>query len=190
MVVPWLLSTIPVLLVLASVVNAEVKLYINTTTDIPTECKTCPRSLCPNKVAYNWEENFNVTCWTRGTKIVDDRLWLKSGDGCYVTQWDLIEYAGDCKFFLLARWVRLMTSTRHTRSRILWCGVRRTAPDHRGRDSQVQDRMQDMPHPQLWCCSIFARKNGSGAHMLDARRPNNYRRPVRHFHLANMYTHN
>jgi hypothetical protein len=97
MVTSLLLSTILAVLLLASVANAEVKPYINTTTEIPTECKTCPRSLCPNKVAYGWDESFNVTCWTRGTKIMSDRLWLKSGDECYVTQWDVLEYAGDCR---------------------------------------------------------------------------------------------
>jgi hypothetical protein len=26
-----------------------------------------------------------------------DRLWLKSEAGCYVTQYDALEYDGDCK---------------------------------------------------------------------------------------------
>lgn len=28
-----------------------------------------------------------------------DRLWLKSEAGCYVTQYDVLEYAGDCEIF-------------------------------------------------------------------------------------------
>jgi hypothetical protein len=82
---------------------------------------------------------------------MDDRLWLKSGDGCYVTQWDVIEYAGDCEFFLhvLFPKIWLTTNNRHRRPRILRHRVGRTAPNHRGRDTQIQDRMQDMPHTQL-----------------------------------------
>jgi hypothetical protein len=175
MVAPWLLSATSVLLLLAFVANAEVKPYINTTTEIPTECKTCPRSLCPNKVAYNWEKNFNVTCWTRGTKIMSDNLWLRSGDDCYVTQWDLIEYSGDCRFFLLHQKDWLTIGRRHTRSRILWYRVRRAAPDYRGRDTQIQDRMQDMPHTQLRCHGISARRDRLGAHLLDTRRTDYHR---------------
>jgi hypothetical protein len=134
-----LLSILPVVLLLASLANAEVKPYINTTTEIPTECKTCPRSLCPNKVAYTWDESFNVTCWTRGTKIMSDRLWLKSGDGCYVTQWDVIEYPGDCELSLFHHRTWLMTGGRYRRPRVLRSRVRRTTPNHRGRDTQVQE---------------------------------------------------
>jgi hypothetical protein len=42
-----------------------------------------------------------VTCWTRGTKIMGDRLWLKSEAGCYITQYDVLEYDGDCKRYCL-----------------------------------------------------------------------------------------
>ncbi|KAH7082966.1 hypothetical protein BKA63DRAFT_387494, partial [Paraphoma chrysanthemicola] len=80
-------------LVLATVVSADFKPYVTTQAEVNTECKTCPRSLCPNKLYYDQEgDNFNVTCWTRGTKIMGDRLWLKSEAGCYVTQYDVWEY--------------------------------------------------------------------------------------------------
>jgi len=92
-----LLGLLPLALLLCTPVTAAVKPYINSTAEYNTECKTCPHSLCPNKVAYGYGDNFNATCWTRGTKIVDDNLWLKSEAGCYVTQYDVVEYAGDCE---------------------------------------------------------------------------------------------
>ncbi|KAF2276744.1 uncharacterized protein EI97DRAFT_320102 [Westerdykella ornata] len=74
---------------------AEVKPYIITAAEYNTECKTCPRSLCPNVLAYSTDDSFNATCWTRGTRIIDGNLWLKSEAGCYVTQYDVLEYDGD-----------------------------------------------------------------------------------------------
>ncbi|KAF2837751.1 hypothetical protein M501DRAFT_138052 [Patellaria atrata CBS 101060] len=62
---------------------------------ISTECKKCPYSLCANKVAYDYEATFNLTCWTEGQSINNDTTWLKTNDGCYVTQWDIVEYPGD-----------------------------------------------------------------------------------------------
>jgi hypothetical protein len=76
---------------------ADVKPYITTYAEYNTECKTCPRSLCPNKLAYATSDSLNATCWTRGTRIVDGNLWLKSEAGCYVTQYDVQEYEGDCR---------------------------------------------------------------------------------------------
>lgn len=76
---------------------AELKPYINTTADVRTECKTCPYKLCTNKSFYDYYDTLNVTCWTHGTEVVGDRLWLKSDAGCYVTQYHLAEYAGDCE---------------------------------------------------------------------------------------------
>jgi hypothetical protein len=82
-------------------VVAQVKPYIPTAAEYRTECKTCPRSLCPNQLYYEFDETLNVTCWTRGTKIMGDRLWLKSEAGCYITQYDVLEYDGDCKRYCL-----------------------------------------------------------------------------------------
>ncbi|POS75078.1 hypothetical protein DHEL01_v206520 [Diaporthe helianthi] len=62
---------------------------------INTECKTCPYSLCPNQLAIGSGEDLTLTCWTYGDNIVDSNIWLRTTDGCYVTQWDIIEYAGD-----------------------------------------------------------------------------------------------
>ena len=91
-------SFIASVLFIATNVRAEIKPYISTETEYNTECKTCPRSLCPNQIAYDYYDKFNVTCWTRGTKIMGDDLWLKTEAGCYVTQYDVIEYAGDCEY--------------------------------------------------------------------------------------------
>lgn len=92
--------------------------YIQTIAEYRTECKTCPRSLCTNQLYYEYDEVFNVTCWNHGTKIMGDEyfsldfaarysnadnrvsLWLKSAAGCYVTQYDVIEYNGDCMHLL------------------------------------------------------------------------------------------
>lgn len=90
--VPSILAT---LVATAVTVRAQVKPYISTETEYNTECKTCPRSLCPNQIAYGYNDALNVTCWTRGTKIMGDELWLKTEAGCYVTQYDVLEYDGD-----------------------------------------------------------------------------------------------
>ncbi|KAH8725116.1 hypothetical protein GQ44DRAFT_616584 [Phaeosphaeriaceae sp. PMI808] len=94
----WSICTIPLVLFITTIAKADVKPYISTEAEYWTECKTCPRSLCPNKLYYGYyDQAFNVTCWTRGTKIMGDRLWLKSEAGCYVTQYDVVEYTGDYK---------------------------------------------------------------------------------------------
>ncbi|KAF2737009.1 hypothetical protein EJ04DRAFT_431687 [Polyplosphaeria fusca] len=79
---------------MVGLVCAEVKDFISTAADFNTECKTCPHSVCTNQLYYSYDETFNVTCWTRGTRIMEDNIWLKSQAGCYVTQWDLYEYTG------------------------------------------------------------------------------------------------
>ncbi|KAF2801055.1 hypothetical protein K505DRAFT_403638 [Melanomma pulvis-pyrius CBS 109.77] len=90
-----LIGLLPLVLFLCTPIEAALKPYINTTAEYNTECKTCPHSLCTNQLAYSGADEFNATCWTRGTKIVGDNLWLKSEAGCYVTQYDVIEYEGD-----------------------------------------------------------------------------------------------
>ncbi|KAH7384639.1 hypothetical protein BKA66DRAFT_416872 [Pyrenochaeta sp. MPI-SDFR-AT-0127] len=89
------LSLLSTILFFAPPVLGEVKPYITTEAEYNTECKTCPRSLCPNQLYYGWQDQLNVTCWTRGTKIMGDRLWLKSEAGCYITQYDVLEYDGE-----------------------------------------------------------------------------------------------
>lgn len=90
------LALVVVVVSLLSFADADIKPYISTAAEYNTECKTCPRSLCPNQLYYSTEDSLNVTCWTRGTKIMGDRTWLKSEAGCYITQYDVLEYAGDC----------------------------------------------------------------------------------------------
>ncbi|KAH7135419.1 hypothetical protein B0J11DRAFT_425979 [Dendryphion nanum] len=89
-----ILGLLPLAILFAQV-KAEIKPYISTAAEYWTECKTCPRSLCTNKLYYSYDETFNATCWTKGTKIVDGNIWLKSEAGCYVTQYDVLEYDGD-----------------------------------------------------------------------------------------------
>lgn len=61
---------------------------------INTECKTCPYEQCINTVAYDSSTDLTLTCWTRGESVVDTNLWYKTTDGCYVTEWDIID--GNC----------------------------------------------------------------------------------------------
>ncbi|EMD60261.1 hypothetical protein GGP41_009651 [Bipolaris sorokiniana] len=88
-------SFLVTVIVAAVTVHAQVKSYIPTEAEYRTECKTCPRSLCPNKLYYSGGDGLNATCWTHGTKIMGDNLWLKTEAGCYITQYDVLEYAGD-----------------------------------------------------------------------------------------------
>lgn len=62
---------------------------------VQTECKTCPYSLCTNKVAYEYNHDMLLTCWTRGDSIVETNVWYETTDGCYVTEWDIID--GNCR---------------------------------------------------------------------------------------------
>jgi hypothetical protein len=40
---------------------------------IPTECKTCPYSVCTNRKIYDsYNSNMTLTCWAEGTEIVGD----------------------------------------------------------------------------------------------------------------------
>lgn len=85
-------------ILLIGTVTAEIKPYIITHTDIYTECKTCPHVLCPNVQNDDVDVGaFSVTCWAHGTKIMGNDLWLKTELGCYVTQYDVTEYDGDCE---------------------------------------------------------------------------------------------
>ncbi|KAF2661697.1 hypothetical protein K491DRAFT_710538 [Lophiostoma macrostomum CBS 122681] len=99
---------------LTSIVTAA---GIPSSTDALTECKACPYSLCRNKP---WNaNNITLTCWTAGTKIVDDTTWLKTEDNCYVTQYDLKEYDGDYTVDLLycgaisSDWTSLHAKTKY-----------------------------------------------------------------------------
>lgn len=40
---------------------------------INTECKTCPYSLCPNQLAFEYNTEIILTCWTYGDNIVDSK---------------------------------------------------------------------------------------------------------------------
>ncbi|KAK7179961.1 hypothetical protein DPSP01_009871 [Paraphaeosphaeria sporulosa] len=85
---PLLLRVLP-LIALLNGASGETTAAIGTFADVNTECKACPHSLCPNILAYEQGESANVTCWTRGTRIIDTTLWLRSTSDCYVTEYDL-----------------------------------------------------------------------------------------------------
>lgn len=98
----WSSAVFSAILLLTTHAEAQRKPFITTEAEVITECKTCPRSLCTNLDTYSQSYGaFNVTCWTRGTKIMGDDLWLKTDKGCYVTQYDVLKYAGDCKYTVL-----------------------------------------------------------------------------------------
>jgi hypothetical protein len=52
--------------------TAQNATYIERIADVNTECKTCSHTLCPNTLFYSQGDALNVTCWTRGTKIIGD----------------------------------------------------------------------------------------------------------------------
>jgi hypothetical protein len=64
---------------------------LNATVEYITQCKTCPWDLCNNVVPISRDQVVNVTCWTEGSKIDDNNLWLKTGDECYIAEYDFIE---------------------------------------------------------------------------------------------------
>jgi len=90
-----LLLLLPIL-VSGKSLMAKVQPSINNTLEkgVETECKTCPYSLCTNVAWYTYSTNVTLTCWTSGTSIDNDTTWLKTTDGCYVTQYDLKLYNG------------------------------------------------------------------------------------------------
>lgn len=89
-----LMRFLPLIFLLRSA-SGDTTATVATFADVNTECKSCPHSLCPNILAYEQGENANVTCWTRGTRIVDTTLWLRSTSSCYVTEYDLHDNVTD-----------------------------------------------------------------------------------------------
>lgn len=134
-------------LVTAVSVRAAVKPYIETSAEYNTECKTCPRSLCPNQYAYYTGDTLNATCYTYGTKIMGDNLWLKTELGCYVTQYDVTEYQGDCNHIRFQTEGKMANNylVRHYWSQILRPRFRGSEVDHWTRKTQIQDRVQNLP---------------------------------------------
>ncbi|KAJ4359825.1 uncharacterized protein N0V89_000381 [Didymosphaeria variabile] len=90
-----LLRALPLLLVLGRAAGDTTAATIETFADFNTECKTCPHSLCPNALYYSGGDIVNATCWTRGTRIIDTTLWLRSTSNCYVTEYDLSDNTTD-----------------------------------------------------------------------------------------------
>lgn len=91
------MTSVATLFLLATTfVEAAFKPPINSTLEpgVATECKTCPYSLCTNKEYYDYNTAVSLICWTTGTDIGGDTTWLQTSDGCYVTQYDLVDYAG------------------------------------------------------------------------------------------------
>ncbi|KAI9648264.1 hypothetical protein NHQ30_002896 [Ciborinia camelliae] len=86
-----------IFMILADTTHAAFKPPIKNTLEpgVATECKTCPYSLCTNKKYYDYNTVVSLTCWTTGTAIGGDSTWLRTSDDCYVTQYDLENYAGE-----------------------------------------------------------------------------------------------
>ncbi|CAD6442170.1 bbbc2ba7-e44e-49d6-960a-c04561a073dc [Sclerotinia trifoliorum] len=95
-----MISSLPALgifMILADVTHAAFKPPFNNTLErgVATECKTCPYSLCTNKEYYDYDTVVSLICWTTGTIIGGDSTWLRTSDDCYITQYDLTDYAGE-----------------------------------------------------------------------------------------------
>ncbi|PQE33927.1 NLP/P60 protein [Rutstroemia sp. NJR-2017a WRK4] len=93
-------SSYAVVLFLVARGQAAFKPPINNTLEhaVETECKTCPYSLCTNKKFYEYDTQVTLVCWTSGTVIDGDSnasTWLRTTDDCYVTQYDLTDYADE-----------------------------------------------------------------------------------------------
>jgi hypothetical protein len=97
------LTSFLTLLVLSTTTLADTAAFkppLNNTLEpgVATECKTCPYKLCTNKAFYDYNTQVSLTCWTKGTSVDGDSTWLKTSDGCFVTQYDLADYNGTCAF--------------------------------------------------------------------------------------------
>lgn len=69
--------------------------HVNGTVEYTSMCKSCPYELCTN-VNIPWGGDLvTLTCWAEGDKIGDTKLWLKTTDNCYISEYDLIEHQGD-----------------------------------------------------------------------------------------------
>lgn len=146
--VPSILVT---LVATAVTVRAQVKPYISTETEYNTECKTCPRSLCPNQIAYGYNDALNVTCWTRGTKIMGDELWLKTEAGCYVTQYDVLEYDGDCESFLPIAALITTNDPYVDTTDLEYCGAASEIQDLTIEDAKLKYKTECRICPELSC---------------------------------------
>ncbi|PKS08743.1 hypothetical protein jhhlp_004796 [Lomentospora prolificans] len=93
------LSLVGLTAALQASVQAEVKAKqvetVNGTVEYTTFCKTCPYTMCTHLEAPYGGETYSLTCWTYGDKVGDSQLWLKTSNGCYLSEYDLIEYQGD-----------------------------------------------------------------------------------------------
>ncbi|KEZ43274.1 hypothetical protein SAPIO_CDS4710 [Scedosporium apiospermum] len=78
----------------AQIVTKQVQ-TVNGTVEYRTVCKTCPYTLCPHLEAPWGGDVYSLTCWTYGDRVGDSQLWLKTTTGCYLSEYDLVEYAGD-----------------------------------------------------------------------------------------------
>ncbi|RAL61783.1 hypothetical protein DID88_002846 [Monilinia fructigena] len=90
-------SALGIFLLFADITQAAFKPSFNNTLErgVATECKTCPYSLCTNQKYYDYDTIVSLICWTTGTVIDGDSTWLRTSDDCYVTQYDLADYAGE-----------------------------------------------------------------------------------------------
>ncbi|ESZ98117.1 hypothetical protein SBOR_1496 [Sclerotinia borealis F-4128] len=91
------LPAIGIFMLLTDITNAAFKPPFNNTLEkgVATECKTCPYTLCTNKEFYDYGTVATLICWTSGTVIDGDSTWLRTSDDCYITQYDLLDYAGE-----------------------------------------------------------------------------------------------
>ncbi|PKS12549.1 hypothetical protein jhhlp_000757 [Lomentospora prolificans] len=75
---------------------------VNGTVEYSTFCQKCPYTICTHLEVPSSGTDYDLTCWTYGDLVGDSQLWLKTSTGCYVSEYDLVEYEGEIREDLAA----------------------------------------------------------------------------------------
>ncbi|SPO06058.1 uncharacterized protein DNG_08747 [Cephalotrichum gorgonifer] len=67
---------------------------VNGTVEHTSFCRTCPYNICTHTITMG-ADTYQLTCWASGDLVGDTKVWLKTAEGCFVPEYDLVEYEGD-----------------------------------------------------------------------------------------------